>query len=159
GPVPMGPGVGHPMSGSFSSPTEVVSGTIPIGAINPGDVVLWVRGRDAQGNWGAARGFAVHVNGTTSTAVDLGLPRQVELRTGAPNPVTQSTTIVFGLPQAAPVRLAIYDITGRRVRTLVDATLAPGFHAVQWDRAAEDGRVVAPGIYWSRMDVGGRALQ
>jgi hypothetical protein len=159
GPVPMGPGVGHPMSGSFSSSTEAVVATIPIGAFNPGDLTLWVRGRDAQGNWGAARGFAVRVNGTASNAVELTMPRQIELRTGAPNPVQQSTNIVFALPVASSVRLGIYDITGRRVKTLVEGALEPGFHSVRWDRSSDDGRLVAPGVYWSRMEVAGRTLQ
>jgi hypothetical protein len=81
----------------------------------------------------------------------------VELRQNAPNPVQQATTIVFGLPEPATVRLAIFDIGGRRVLTLVDDRLAPGLHSVRWDRSDAHGRVVQPGVYYARMDVNGRS--
>ena len=51
--------------------------------------------------------------------------------------------------------MEIYDVRGRRVRTLVDEQMANGFHSVRWDSRNESGRQVAPGVYFVRMVVDG----
>jgi hypothetical protein len=51
-----------------------------------------------------------------------------------PNPFSRSTAISYTLPAATQVTLAIYDITGRLVETLVNETQQPGVHQVQWNR-------------------------
>jgi flagellar hook assembly protein FlgD len=86
-----------------------------------------------------------------------GLPSAIELRPAVPNPVTGRTQITFALPFAARVKLAIYDVAGRRVRTLYEGDAAPGVHSVPWNRTDRDGRLVGPGVYYSRMEVEGRA--
>ncbi|MBZ0268959.1 right-handed parallel beta-helix repeat-containing protein [bacterium] len=72
-----------------------------------------------------------------------------------PNPFRMQTTIEFELPDAAPVRLAVYDTAGRRVRTLVAGTVhAAGRVAVPWDGRDEAGRPVAAGVYFTRLIAG-----
>lgn len=72
-----------------------------------------------------------------------------------PNPFRNSTTIEFELPDAAPVRLAVYDTAGRRVRTLVEGTVhAAGRVAVPWDGRDDSGRPVAAGVYFTRLVAG-----
>jgi hypothetical protein len=72
---------------------------------------------------------------------------QTFLRTGSPNPAAGRATIEFGLKQTGPVTLAIYDVSGRKVRTLVQGTLGPGVHVRPWDGRDDAGRDVAAGIY------------
>ena len=61
------------------------------------------------------------------------------------------------LPAAGPVRVDVFDINGRLVRTAFDAPLAPGTHSIAWDgRAAEGGRAPV-GVYFLRV-VSGREL-
>lgn len=77
---------------------------------------------------------------------------------GHPNPVRRGPTrIDFTLPDARPARVALYDVTGRRVRLLVDDVLSPGPHSVTWDGRDESGRAVAPGMYVYRLKAGAAA--
>ena len=69
----------------------------------------------------------------------------------SPNPVRRGTTFTYALPRAGHVGLAVYDLAGRRVATLVDRAESAGIHAVTWDARAEDGAVVPPGIYPARL--------
>jgi ligand-binding sensor domain-containing protein len=87
-----------------------------------------------------------------------GVPRSEEAPSGAPswcenrpNPFGARTEITFRLHQAGHARLSIYDVTGRTVRTLVDATLGAGEHVVALD--ASDLR---SGIFFYRLESGGR---
>lgn len=73
-----------------------------------------------------------------------------------PNPFNPRTTLRFELADAGMVQLAVYDACGRRVRTLLDASLAPGSHEVVWDGRDEGGRDVGSGLYLARLECGGR---
>ena len=99
-------------------------------------------------------------NGTNFTlkqpslvAVDEGAPGTAdvrliltELRLGAPR-----VGLRIDLPHAMPVRLGVYDVMGRRVRTLADGGLPEGVSAVTWDcRDAHGGRA-GSGIYFARL--------
>jgi hypothetical protein len=65
------------------------------------------------------------------------------------------------LPAAMPVRLELFDLRGRRVRTLVHRELPAGVRTESWDLLDDAGRRVAPGVYYARLDTprGGRALR
>jgi hypothetical protein len=67
----------------------------------------------------------------------------------APNPFTISTTISFTLSATADATLAIYDITGRLIETLVNETQQRGVHQVQWNRKANPS-----GVYFYRLNAG-----
>jgi len=53
------------------------------------------------------------------------------------------------------VRLVLVDVAGRRVRTLVDETLAAGPHELAWDGRDAGGAPAPAGLYWARLDAGG----
>lgn len=72
-------------------------------------------------------------------------------------PVVQATEIVFALPSAARVEIAIYDVSGRAVRTLAEGIFAAGQHAVPWDVRDDSGRAVSAGVYYCRMETPGFA--
>jgi hypothetical protein len=73
-----------------------------------------------------------------------------------PNPFNPMTTISYDLRERVPVTLAIYDVTGRRVKTLVDREAAnAGRYEKVWDGRDETGRAVASGVYFYRLDAGG----
>jgi hypothetical protein len=75
-----------------------------------------------------------------------------------PNPFNPKTTIAFNLPQAADVRLEVYDVAGRRVATLINRNLAAGPHEVVWNGLADGGEHVASGVYFYRLAAGDREL-
>lgn len=90
--------------------------------------------------------------GTTSE-----LPRTVHLEQNYPNPFNPATTIGFTLAAESPVTLAVFDVVGRRVRTLLSGVRQAGTHQVAWDGTDDGGRQVASGVYLYRLAAGGMA--
>ena len=80
------------------------------------------------------------------------VPDAFVLRHGSPNPFNPITTIAFGVPHESSVSIVIHDVAGRIVRRLVDETRAPGWHSVVWDGSDDEGRGVATGIYFCKME-------
>jgi beta-glucanase (GH16 family) len=75
-----------------------------------------------------------------------------------PNPFNPVTTIGYDLQSPAIVSLAVFDVAGRLVQTLVDAeATATGHHRVVWNGLNRTGRAVAAGVYFYRLDVGGHS--
>jgi len=64
-----------------------------------------------------------------------------------PNPFTQQCSIQISTSGTERVRLAIYDVAGRMVRSLVNGTMSPGLHDIMWDGKDVHGRNVASGSY------------
>ena len=97
-----------------------------------------------------------------STAADVPpAPGTAEFALGLsePNPVRGSARIPFSLPSAAAsgatVRLGIFDLTGRRVRVLVDGALGAGPHEATWDGRDDGGRALSSGLYFTRLEWAG----
>jgi hypothetical protein len=88
--------------------------------------------------------------------VPAGVPPATRLLTAAPNPFTPRTTIRYdiGGTAATPVRLSIFDVTGRRVADLVNGHRAPGAYRVTWDGTDGRGRRVGSGVYFYRLTTG-----
>lgn len=76
------------------------------------------------------------------------------LEPAAPNPCDGITVLRFDVPGSGPTRLELFDIAGRRVRTLVEAQLPAGSHAVEWNGRDEQGRLAASGCYVYRLSTG-----
>jgi hypothetical protein len=122
----------------------------------------------AQAQWPCflhdAQRTALHgfdVRDATDTGDDpatVAPPAQLELAPNRPNPFNPSTTIAYGLPQAAPVRLEIFDVRGRALRRLVDAPTAAGRHTAVWDGRDSRGREVPSGVYFYRLRAGDAVL-
>jgi hypothetical protein len=74
-------------------------------------------------------------------------PTRFELRQNYPNPFNPTTTISYALPEAADVKLTIYDALGRKVRSLVDSRLEAGVHEARWNGVNDKGASVAAGVY------------
>jgi trimeric autotransporter adhesin len=75
-----------------------------------------------------------------------------------PNPFNPSTTISFTLPERTRVKLAVYDVQGKLVRTLVDAMLSEGRQERTWDGRDTSGKPVASGVYFYRLETTDRTL-
>jgi hypothetical protein len=85
-------------------------------------------------------------------------PRRTRLAQNAPNPFNPSTRIAFELPRTSDVELLVYNVAGRRVRTLIDGSTAAGVHAVVWDGLSDDGVAMPSGTYFYRIRVDGNSL-
>ncbi len=81
-------------------------------------------------------------------------PQTFALLDNYPNPFNPSTTISYQLPEPESVKLEIFDVLGRHVRTLVDKPQSAGNHSVVWDGRDQRGQKVASGIYIYSMKAG-----
>ena len=79
------------------------------------------------------------------------LPQVTRLLPNVPNPFNPSTAIRFEVARMGPVEVAVYDLAGRRVRTLVAAEMAPGAYAPLWDGRDDGARPVPSGAYMVRL--------
>lgn len=83
------------------------------------------------------------------------VPSATLLPAPAPNPIRGPTTIRFQLDAAARVNLAVFDLSGRRVRVIVDADYPAGTYGLPWDGRDGRGHRVASGVYYLRLQAGG----
>jgi len=96
---------------------------------------------------------------TASTCTDPGktggpsgeasVPEILALHENYPNPFNPATKIRFDLPEAAHVRLVLYDVMGREVARLVDGQMEAGYRSVTWNAAD-----VPSGVYLYRLTAG-----
>jgi len=75
-----------------------------------------------------------------------------------PNPSPGAASIGFALPRQTHVRLRVYDVAGRLVRTLVDGQVAAGEGVKIWDGRDDAGTPSADGVYFYRLETGTGAL-
>jgi hypothetical protein len=89
-------------------------------------------------------------SGTTSAVTPRWTSR---LEPNVPNPFNPMTTIHFELETPmSHARLAIFDVTGRLVRTLREGPAAAGRSSVTWDGRDDDGRSLGAGVYIARLE-------
>ncbi len=74
----------------------------------------------------------------------------VGLSRAEPNPFAQFTSLTYHLPATGPVKLVIFDISGRQVRTLINNTQAAGTYQLEWDGLNDSGQDLGTGIFFSR---------
>ena len=92
----------------------------------------------------------VDVGGAPSVVLALASP--------LPNPSSRSTAIGYSLPERAPITLAVYDVSGRQVRTLVRGVIPAGQHVARWDGTDSGGQRVKSSIYFVRLEALGRVF-
>lgn len=113
------------------------------------------RGRWPMYQYDAARTGCLDCAEDVRTAVDptVGAGTQVLFANPWPNPSSGPTSFRFALPTAAAVSLEVFDVRGRRVRTVVDGRLPAGVREITWDGADHGGRRVAHGQYLAKLRV------
>ncbi len=115
------------------------------------------------GNLNGTRGFSGKIDqvliynnfeGLNTTGVKdetAEIPKKFELLQNYPNPFNPTTTIKFGVAKAGQVSLVVYDLLGRKVKTLFNENTHVGFHTVGWDGTNEFGNKVATGLYFYQL--------
>lgn len=74
-----------------------------------------------------------------------------------PNPFNPTTRIEFTLAKKSNTRLAVYDLSGRLVRVLLDKELQKGTHQSSWDGKTDQGYRISSGVYFILLESGGEA--
>jgi hypothetical protein len=82
---------------------------------------------------------------------------QVRLAGSAPNPFRGQTTVEFALPKQTRVTVAVYDMMGRKVATLVNGPRRAGTHRVRWNGESDGGQSLASGVYLMRLRADGQS--
>ncbi len=68
-----------------------------------------------------------------------------------PNPFNPVTQIRYGIPEISRVKISIYDINGRLIKTLLDKPQTAGWHQMQWDGRNSQGNTVSSGVYFVQL--------
>lgn len=132
-----------------SGPGEL---TMRTGLVGDADDYLFIAG-NATRSGAPTVPLAVVARSSTPLAVDPtpGAPTSVALLVPASNPFRTGDGIAFQVPADGRVTLDVHDATGRRLRRLVDATVAAGAHGTTWDGRDARGRMVGAGVVFLRL--------
>jgi glucuronoarabinoxylan endo-1,4-beta-xylanase len=95
------------------------------------------------------------INLLTSVAQTDPRPAKLELEQNYPNPFASTTSISYKLSAPADVKMTVYDILGREIRTFVMGDQSAGGHGVLWDGRNSVGEVVSKGVYFCRLQAKG----
>jgi hypothetical protein len=82
------------------------------------------------------------------------LPRTYVLGQNYPNPFNPETAIRYSLPERRRVTLAVYNILGQRVKTLVNKEQKAGYYTFHWNGKDDYGREVSSGVYLYKLEAG-----
>jgi hypothetical protein len=80
------------------------------------------------------------------------VPVKYSLEAARPNPAAAGTLVRYALPVNAPITLAIYDITGKLIMTLIMGNESAGYKSIRWDGKDNSGKIVPNGIYFIRFE-------
>ncbi|MGQ0722728.1 MAG: S8 family peptidase [Candidatus Eiseniibacteriota bacterium] len=112
-----------------------------------------------KSSWTDAPKYARYeiVFSTNGSVVDASqvdpLPTEFALSSARPNPFHAQTVIDLAVPaNSGRASVAVYDLQGRRIAVLADGQERPGRHALRWDGRDGDGRAVAAGVYFVRLE-------
>jgi hypothetical protein len=75
------------------------------------------------------------------------IPREFSLIQNFPNPFNPTTEIKYDLPEDEFVSISIYDVMGRRIKSLSNTNQTAGYHSLQWDATNDIGEIVSAGMY------------
>ncbi len=84
------------------------------------------------------------------------VPQDFALEQNYPNPFNPTTTIPLALPKSAQIKVTVYDILGKVIKSVYNGVAEPGRHYFQWDGSDNSGKRVASGLYFYRLDIEGR---
>ena len=88
------------------------------------------------------------------TEIMMESPTEFVLSQNYPNPFNPRTTIHFQIPEAAYVKLKIYNAAGQEIRSLLDGAYKAGYHSITWDSKDNLGQFVSSGLYIYKMKAG-----
>jgi hypothetical protein len=124
--------------------------TVSAPALDPFKIYFWrVKARNGVGEAAWTTYYRFRTVQVAGVEEEEAFPTDYALAQNYPNPFNPVTNIRFTVPRSGHVRLAVFDLLGREVASLVDSELPAGSYTVQWDGAG-----VASGMYLYRMQAG-----
>ena len=100
--------------------------------------------------------FTIEIEGANALSAYLEglLPDKFALRQNYPNPFNPVTTLHYDLPENGLVNITIYDMLGRKVRTILNQQQDPGYKSLIWNATNDYGKPVSAGIYLYQIQAG-----
>ena len=89
-----------------------------------------------------------------STEPEHFIPEEFSLRQNYPNPFNPVTTLRYDLPDQTHVNITVYDMLGRKVRTILNQQQDPGYKSLIWDATNDYGKPVSAGMYLYQIQAG-----
>ena len=127
---------------------------LPIGALIWDDTKL--AAYNSASDWALVHAKYMAEGGVSDgiTTAPSTVPGSYKLDQNYPNPFNPSTMIKYSLPQSGIVKLVVYDVLGREVRTLVNGAMPAGAQETRWDGKNSNGQTVGSGIYFYKLTAG-----
>ncbi len=110
-----------------------------------------LRTQDAAGNWSGLSNVLSVV--PAEIAADLSQP-SLSFSLPMPNPARESARFACAMPETGSVKVQVFDLAGRLVRTLADGPMGPGSRDLIWDLRDQQGARLAGGVYLVRAQLG-----
>lgn len=99
----------------------------------------------------------IFVLDNVTSVSDNTMPSLVSIVSAHPNPFNPRTTIGFEVGATSDLRLAIYDLQGRVISSLLEGRFAAGYHEAEWQGVDRSGHGVPSGVYFCRLVSGNTA--
>ena len=128
---------------------------VRISGLQPGTLYYFaIRTADERGNWSKISNVPYKL--TPSTVVGVGPePLTIGFSHPWPNPARASVNFIMTLSEPTDVLVEVFEITGRRVRTVAQGERGAGTQTLTWDLRDDAGRPQGAGVYFARAQVGG----
>ncbi|HNX02969.1 MAG TPA: choice-of-anchor J domain-containing protein [Candidatus Cloacimonas sp.] len=98
--------------------------------------------------------ITVTIGDPAQTPLPPTVPMTTKLYNAFPNPFNPNTNIRYSLKETGKVTIEIYNLKGQKIKTFNQNHNSPGYYQVSWDGCDENGRNVASGIYFYRLNTG-----
>jgi flagellar hook assembly protein FlgD len=85
---------------------------------------------------------------------EASMPGSYYLLQNYPNPFNPITTLHYDLPENSFVNITIYDMLGRKIKTLINETQDASYRSIIWDATDNNGELVSAGIYLYQIQAG-----
>ena len=125
--------------------------------ISPDGKYLFFLGDNNDAYW-VSTDFIKTITGIR-TGYNFSLPSTIRLYQNYPNPFNPSTNISYRLTESGNVKLKIYDMLGREIKTLVDSFQNAGQHKTVWNGEDNSNNPVSSGVYLCRLETSGLSFQ
>lgn len=136
--------------------------TVEMGTWSPsGRQYCYTRYRATMKNGAVVNRPAIYIDdfqpsNFSRTTAESTQPHEFKLVGNYPNPFNPSTTIQFSLATAGPAELAVYNMLGQKIRSLVSGRMEAGMHSVVWNGRDQENKPVSSGIYVARLKMEGK---